>query len=130
MLLVSAVVMMAKLVHENMQKHEGPSLSLGEATCRAILVSVIGNAQLLKDILMGIEIWRGNFFPKILAPSMKINRSSFLPVVKGILPVRTVAGTRQDYALEPFREAFPVRHDVNECLHVSLANRMAESSSR
>ncbi len=58
MLLMDIIVMVSKLVHENMQEHKGPSLLLCETTDDTRLQPIIGNTESLKNTLMGIEIRR------------------------------------------------------------------------
>ncbi len=57
MLLVNAVEVMSKLVHENVQKHKRTRLSLREPTGDAILSTVVRQAEDLKNLLMRIKIW-------------------------------------------------------------------------
>lgn len=52
MLLVNAVVVVAKLVHEYVQKHERPSLRLGEPARNAVFQAVVRNAKRFKDVLV------------------------------------------------------------------------------
>jgi hypothetical protein len=82
MLLVNAVVMVAKLVHENVQECERSSLRFREPTYDALLLPVIRNTKPLKNMLVSIEVRGGNLCPKVVLPRMKENRSRFLSVVK------------------------------------------------
>ena len=84
MLLMSAVVVMSEFMHEDMQKHKGTSLSLREATSNLTLETLVRNAKPLKDFLVGVEIRRNKFSPKIIRPSVKKNRTGFLAMIKFI----------------------------------------------
>lgn len=108
MLLLDAVEVVAKLVHEDVQKHEPASLSLREPTQDPILLSVVRNTQPLKNLLMGLEIRRGNFHPKVIPPRVKKNASGLLTMVEEIQTVTTITGTRQDNALQSLSEAMPL----------------------
>ena len=82
MFLVDTVIVVAELVHENVQKHECPSLRFREPTRYAVLQPVIRNAKPFKNILVGIKIGRQKLYPKIVPPRMKKNRTGFLTVIK------------------------------------------------
>ncbi|HEV8544214.1 MAG TPA: hypothetical protein VGR78_17635 [Verrucomicrobiae bacterium] len=53
MLLVDAVIMMPKLVHENMQQHERSRLRLRKSARDAILLAVIRNTERLENLAEG-----------------------------------------------------------------------------
>src|SRR5437867_6803644 len=80
MLLVNTIVVVANLVHENVQEHERPRLGLRKTTGDAILSPIIRNGERVKNVLVVFEIWHREICPKILVPSVEINRSSLLSV--------------------------------------------------
>ena len=84
MFLMEFVKVVAEFVHEDMQKHKRPRLSVSETAHNTILQLIIRNAEFLKNLRMSIEIRRGNLCPKIIWPSMKKNRSSFFAMIKKI----------------------------------------------
>jgi hypothetical protein len=55
-LLVNVVVVVAELVHGNVQQHERPCLRFREPTRNGLLQPVIQNSELLKNVLVEIEI--------------------------------------------------------------------------
>ncbi len=127
-LLMNPVVMVAKLVNKHMQKHEGASLRLRESAHDAILSPVVRNTEPLKYLLMRSKILRGNLHPKVIRPSVKKNRPGLLAMVKYIKTVTSVAAARQHNALQSLGVPMPPWDDINELLHVSLADNVSKST--
>ena len=80
-LLVNAVIVMAKFVHENVQKHKCTRLRLCEPTCNAILSAIVRQPERLENLLMRIKIFDRQVSPQILMPRMEKNRARFLEMV-------------------------------------------------
>jgi hypothetical protein len=130
MFLVGTVMVVAELVHENVQEHKCPCLRLREAACHAFLLQFMRDAKPLKNVLVRIEIWQVENGPKVILPRVKVDRSSFFSVEKLVGTILATAPGRQDNALQPFREPFPLGNDVDECLHVALTNYMTKPAPR
>ena len=79
---MSAVIMMSKFVHEDMQKHKSTGLNLSEATSDTTFKTLARNPKSLKNLLVSVKIRRGKFSPQIVRPSMKKNRTSLLTMIK------------------------------------------------
>ena len=128
MLLVNAVVVVAKLVHENVQERERPCLRFREATRDTILQPVMRNAEPLENVPVKIKIWRREIYPKVIAPSMEKYRSSFLSMVKLIESITAIVVAIQHDALQTLGEPIPLWNDVNERLHTSFGENVTESA--
>lgn len=129
MFLVNVVIVVAQLVQENVQEHECPSLRFREPAYDVIRHPVVSDAQPFKNILVSIKIRRGDLCPEVIPPGMKKNSPSFLAMVKLIQTIIAIAVTRQYDALQSFGVAMPVWNEVNESLHVALADHMTASRS-
>jgi hypothetical protein len=70
-LLVDAVIMVTKLVHENMQKHEGAGLCLSESAQDTFFASVARNAAPLKNLTVRLEIRVVECHPKVIGPGVQ-----------------------------------------------------------
>jgi hypothetical protein len=122
--------MMSELVQEDMQKHEGASLRLGESAHDTLFQSVGRNTEPLEYRLMGIEIRHGNLHPEVVRPRVKKNNATLLAMIKAIRAIAVVRAPRQHDTLQPLRKAEPLWNDVNESLNVTLGDDVTKPAPR
>lgn len=130
MLLVNAIKVMAKLVHKNVQKHKRARLRLLEPTRNARLPAIIRKTKRLQYLLVRIKIRDRQVCPQLVTPRMEENRPRLLAVVKLMRTIAAITATRQDDALQSLGISMPVWDNVNERLHVPLADNVPEATSR
>jgi len=100
-LLVQAIVMMAKFMHEHMKQSKSSCLRFGKPAKDRLFGAIESDPQPAEYLRVRVKIGGFQFNPKILGPCIEKNRARFFPVVKLICTVIKRIATCQNDALQP-----------------------------